>query len=78
MKLNDETQWFIQDGNILDIEPQVAESLNDLADLYPNEWLILEKEQITLPSSLGGSGPLLCMAGMSPLFHSFYLHTYTL
>src|SRR6266436_10342301 len=25
---------------------------------------------------LGGSGPLLCMAGMSPLFYSFILHTY--
>src|ERR1700733_6990757 len=24
---------------------------------------------------LGGSGPLLCMAGMSPLFYLFYLHT---
>jgi hypothetical protein len=25
---------------------------------------------------LGGSGPLLCMAGMSPIFYSFQLHVY--
>ena len=29
-------------------------------------------------ANIGGSGPLLYMAGMSPLFYSFYLHTYTL
>ena len=27
---------------------------------------------------LGGSGPLLCMAGMSPIFYSFQLHVYTI
>ena len=27
---------------------------------------------------LGGSGPLLCMAGMSPIFYSFYLHIYVM
>jgi hypothetical protein len=26
--------------------------------------------------SLGGSGSLLCMAGMSPIFYSFQLHVY--
>jgi len=44
MKLDDDTQWFIQDGNILDIDPQVAELSEDLADLYPDKWLIPEKE----------------------------------
>jgi hypothetical protein len=52
MKLDNDTQWFIQDGNILDIDPQVAELSEDLADLHPDEWLIPEKERITLPSSL--------------------------
>jgi hypothetical protein len=27
---------------------------------------------------LGGSGPLLCMAGMSPMFHSFHLYIYAI
>ena len=27
---------------------------------------------------LGGSGPLLRMAGMSPIFNQFYLHTYVM
>jgi hypothetical protein len=27
---------------------------------------------------LGGSGPLLCMAGISPIFYSFYLHIYVM
>jgi hypothetical protein len=39
------------------------------------------KGKIMLPlyitQILGGSGPLLCMAGMSPLFYLFHLHTYT-
>jgi hypothetical protein len=52
MKLNDDTQWSIQDGNIADIDPQLAESLDDLAEDYANEWLVPEKERVTLPSSL--------------------------
>jgi hypothetical protein len=52
MKLNDDTQWSIQEGNIVDIDPQVAESSDDLAEDYADEWLVPEKERITLPSSL--------------------------
>jgi hypothetical protein len=52
MKLDDDTQWSIQEGNIADIDLQVAESSDDLAEDYANEWLVPEKEQITLPSSL--------------------------
>lgn len=52
MKLDDEAQWSIPDGNILCIDPQVAQSSDDLAELYPDEWLVPEKERITLPSSL--------------------------
>ena len=52
MKLNDDTQWSIQDGNIPDIYPQLAESSDDLEELYPDGWLIPEKERITLPSAL--------------------------
>jgi hypothetical protein len=44
MKLNDDTQWSIQDGNIADIDLQLAESLDDLAEDYANEWLVPEKE----------------------------------
>jgi hypothetical protein len=47
MKLDDDTQWLI-----VDIDPQVAESSDDLSELDSDEWLILEKEWITLPSAL--------------------------
>src|ERR1700729_880938 len=50
MKLDDDTQWSIQDGNTADMDPQVAESSDDLAEYYPDEWLVLEKERVTLPS----------------------------
>src|ERR1700733_1822884 len=47
MKLDDDTQW-----SIADIDPQVAESSDDLLELDSDEWLIPEKERITLPSAL--------------------------
>jgi hypothetical protein len=47
MKLDDDTQW-----SIADIDLQVVELLDDLPELDSNEWLILEKEKITLPSAL--------------------------
>jgi hypothetical protein len=47
MKLDDDTQW-----SIADIDPQVAESSDDLPELDSDEWLIPEKERITLPSAL--------------------------
>ena len=47
MKLDNNTQW-----SIADIGPQVAESLDDLPELDSEEWLIPEKERITLPSAL--------------------------
>jgi len=52
MKLDDDTQWSIQDRNIPDMDPQVAELSDDISDLYPEDWLLLEKERITLPSLL--------------------------
>jgi hypothetical protein len=52
MKLDDDTQWSIQDGNILDMDPQGAELSDDLAELYPDGWFTPEKERITLPSAL--------------------------
>lgn len=52
MKLDDDTQWSIQDRNIPDMDPQVAESSDNISDLYPEDILLPEKERITLPSSL--------------------------
>lgn len=52
MKLDDDTQWSIQDRNIPDMDPQVAESSDDISDRYPEDGLLPEKERITLPSSL--------------------------
>jgi hypothetical protein len=39
-----------------------------------------QKTMISFPykTKLGGSGPLLRMAGMSPIFNQFYLHTYAM
>jgi hypothetical protein len=37
---------------IADIDPQVAELSDDLPELDSDEWLIPEKERITLPSAL--------------------------
>jgi uncharacterized protein YjiS (DUF1127 family) len=52
MRLDDDTQWSIQEGNIADMDPKVAESSDDLGEDYGDEWLVPEKERITLPSSL--------------------------
>ena len=52
MRLDDDTQWSIQEGNIADMDPKVTESSDDLGEDYANEWLVPEKERITLPSSL--------------------------
>ncbi|KIM72965.1 hypothetical protein PILCRDRAFT_15660 [Piloderma croceum F 1598] len=47
MKLDDDTQWSLSD-----IDPRVAESSDDLPEVDSDEWLIPEKERITLPSAL--------------------------
>ena len=47
IKLDDDTQWSISD-----IDPHVAESSDDLLEHDSDEWLIPERERITLPSAL--------------------------
>jgi hypothetical protein len=47
MKLDDDTQWLIAN-----IDPQVVELLDDHPEFDSDEWLIPEKERITLPSAL--------------------------
>jgi len=47
MKLDDDTQWLIAD-----IDLQVVELSDDLPELDSDEWLIPEKEWITLPPAL--------------------------
>ena len=47
MKPDDETQW-----DTAEMDPELAESSDDLPEMYPDGWLTPEHEQITLPSSL--------------------------
>src|SRR6202044_3443971 len=52
IKLDDDTQWSTQDGNIPDMDPQPGEASDDLLELYPDGWFSPERERITLPSAL--------------------------
>ena len=52
IKPDDDTQWSVQDGKILDIFPQWKQVSDDLLELDPDGWFTPEQEQITLPSAL--------------------------
>jgi hypothetical protein len=52
IKLDDDTQWYPQDGNIPDMDPQPGDASDDHLELYPDGWFTPEREQITLPSAL--------------------------
>jgi len=44
IKLDDDTQWSTQDGNIPDLDPQPGDTLDNFVELYPDGWFTLEKE----------------------------------
>ena len=52
IKLDDDVQWFAEDGKTPDMDSQPDEASDDLLDVYPDGWFTPEKERITLPSAL--------------------------
>jgi len=52
MKLDDDTIWSDEDGNIRNIDPQEDEMSDDILDFGSDGWFTPETKRITLPSAL--------------------------
>jgi hypothetical protein len=52
MKLNDETRWSTDVRQHWDIDSKWDDMSDDVLARFPDGWFTLEKETITLPSTL--------------------------
>ena len=52
MRLDHDTQWAREHGQLLDKDATPVEMSGNLPELYPDGWFTPEKDQITLLSAL--------------------------